>query len=1130
MAVSADITPHAALKGIQRDASDPERHVWLAASAGTGKTYVLSARVLRLLLRGVKPDAILCLTFTKAGATEMAERVHERLAWWVGLKPADLAAELKALDEDFGLAEVERARTLFASVLEARGGGLRIMTIHAFCQTLLAGFPLEAGLTPGFRPIEGREQAALERHVIAELVVAGDPQLIADFRALSLRLGEAAALQFLTRAARSLEGLEALGPGLEAHVRKGLDVPLDHSADDLRAACENEAFDREGLIALSAMLDAWGSKRAVERLAILSDWLIGTAEQRARDLPRLRRVWCKTDGDLFAASGWVPKHPGYAALVARLDDWCGGLCALADRAALAADIAAALRAARAYSRAYAEAKRVRGFVDFDDLIARARALLDTPGMGDWIRYKLDQATDHVLVDEAQDTNADQWAIVRALAGEFFAGEGAKGNTLRTLFAVGDFKQAIFGFQGTDPVHYKRAGLEFELAALEADDELLRLSLNQSFRSSPPVLAVVDAVLDALGPEAVGIDDGFEAHVSARGGPGDVLLLPPVSAESDADAEGDEEWLPDATRKLATMLARQVKAWLAEDHSLRPGDIMILCRKRGELAALLVARLTEERVPVAGVDRLLLQAPLAVRDLVAAMRFAAQPGDDLNLAALLVSPLIGWTQEALYEVAQPRRGGLWDAIPEGAARDALRAILAAADLVTPYAFIEGLLSGSLQGRAKLLARLGEEARDPIDELLNSALQFEREGVGSIQQFIDAFDRGEVEIKRDAGAAGDAVRVMTVHGAKGLQALLVIVADACADPDAALDRDFKWTLEGVAADLPLFRPRTAERALVESLQRSAEEAEARARREHWRLLYVAMTRAERRLVIAGSLGPRAKGEVPAESWHAKIGVAMQAVGAEQTTDPVWGGLTRFGSPSGNSAVLSLSKDGLHNRPSVPASRPQRPAWLAQRAPQEARPPRPLAPSAIGNDNVAYPPPGPAMFAAAERGRHLHALFERLPSLAPEARRAAALAWLGDIDGAEALIDTVSSILEDPAFAHVFAPDALAEVPVAGVVDGLVIAGTVDRLVVNEAAVQIVDFKTGRRVPETLDAVPEAHIRQMAAYATVLAGVFPGRTIAASLLYTEGPRLHALPPALLEVHKPRFADTQQSLRVDG
>ncbi len=1127
------LNSHAVLKGEQRDASDPTEHVWLSASAGTGKTYVLSARVLRLLLRGVKPDAILCLTFTKAGAAEMAERVHARLAHWVQIKSTELAAELRALDEDFGPNQVAEARTLFAKVLESRGGGLRIMTIHAFCQTLLAGFPLEAGIAPGFRPLEGREEATLVQTVLAELVITaereGDARLLGDLSALSLRLGEAEAVTFLRRAASALEALEALGPGLEAKVRRAMDVPADFTAGDIVAACDDGAFDRAGLLDLARMQAGWGTRTGETAADRISEWLLGSPEARARELPQLALVW-KTQAGEFRKQG--PKDPGFPALVERLDAWCSELTDLAARAELAADVIAALSAALRYSRAYAEAKRMRGLVDFDDQIQLTRSLLLEKDMGDWIRYKLDQATDHILVDESQDTNRAQWDIIDALAAEFWAGDGAKPGKLRTIFAVGDYKQAIYGFQGTDPEQYKRAGFSFALKAENAGQNLLERSLNQSFRSSPPVLDVVDALLGELGAEALGLDVATERHASAKGGPGEVLLLQPVTAETDAEDEGDEGWIPSATRDLATKIARQVKAWLAEpmwlagkDRALMPGDVMILVRRRSDIAALLVARLHEEGVPVAGVDRLRLQAPLAVQDLLSAMRFAAQPQDDLNLAALLVSPLIGWSQDDLFAVAHGRVGALWDAVPSAGARDALGDMLSAADNITPYAFLENLLSGALQGRRKLLARLGEEARDPIDELLNAALQFEREGVASLQQFLDWFDRGETDIVRDAGAAGDAVRVMTVHGAKGLQAPLVILADACADPDKALDRNFKWTMDGVVDSLPLFRPRGAERALVASLQASMDEADDKAKREHWRLLYVAMTRAEERLVIAGSLGPRAKGVVPGESWHAAVERAMMRLDSANTDDANWGRISRYGqAPSAFSVPLRRGMEAAEN------SRFTLPEWLNKAAPQEARPPRPLAPSSIGQEDVASPPPSAAMVAAAERGRLLHALFERLPALIPEQRRAAGARWLV-AEGADAgLVDEALNVIDNPQFSGIFASDALAEAPLAGVVDGVVIAGTVDRLSVRETMVEIVDFKTGRRVPEDASAIPVAHLRQMAAYVAVLEGIFPGRGVKAALLYSEGPKLHYLTPELLEPHKPGFATEQDNLLPTG
>jgi ATP-dependent helicase/nuclease subunit A len=1179
------VSAHAPLKGEQRLASDPGEHVWLSASAGTGKTYVLSARVLRLLLRGARPDSILCLTFTKAGAAEMAERVHQRLAWWVRLDDTVLFRELEALGEASGPAERENARTLFAKVLESRGGGLRIMTIHAFCQTLLAGFPLEAGLIPGFRPIEGREEAALGQSVLADVVVTaereGDRRLLGDLSALSRRLGEDEARRFLSRAARAGEALDALPEGLDALVRRAMDVPADFDAGDIALACSDGAFDRPALLEMARMYAGWATKTGEGAADRIAEWLLGSPEQRAAELSGLALVWLNKDGE-FRKAG--PKDPGFPALRERLNDWCGELCGLAARAELAAGVSSALNAGRRYARAYDGAKRARGLVDFDDLIRLTGRLLRQDGVGEWIRYKLDQATDHILVDEAQDTNIAQWEIVARLASEFFAGDGARIDVERTIFTVGDFKQAIYGFQGTDPEHYRAAGIGFNQQAEDAGREIIQLSLNASFRASQPVLDVVDKLLDELGFQALGLPDASEPHVSFGGGFGQVSLLHPLSGDSAAEDDGEEGWVEDHVRKLAGALAKQVRGWLGLGGSggarhpetggapdpcarhpelvsgsmppsepvlpgdgwilkrvqddgkegegaasseriwlerkkrwLRPEDVMILVRKRGELAALLVARLQAEGVPVAGVDRLRLQAPLAVKDLLAAMRFAVQRGDDLTLAALLVSPLMGWDQDQLFGVAHGRKGSLWDAVPEGETREALLAILNAADRVTPFQFLETLLSGPLQGRRKLIARLGEEARDPIDELLNAALQFGREGTASLQGFLDWFDRGEGEIVRDAMGAGDAVRVMTVHGAKGLQAPVVVLADAAGDPDASGARGFEWVLDSFDTPVPLFRPRAAERALVASLEAAADQADARDRREHWRLLYVAMTRAEERLVVAGSLGTRAKGVVPAESWHAAIGRALARLEVVGVADPVWGSRADYGvGVEGEREEEGLSTLRLRSGEPALEKAGVLPAWLHVAAPVEARPPRPLAPSSLGVDLVASPPGVAGKADAAERGRRLHGLFERLPGVAVEKRRAAGIAWLGDA----ALVDAALAVIDDPAFADVFATGALAEAPIAGVVDGVVVSGVVDRLIVTDAAVTIVDFKTGR-VPRDGGAVPVHHLRQMAAYAAVVAQIFPDRAVGAALLYSAGPVLHRLSAADLARWKPGFSD---------
>jgi ATP-dependent helicase/nuclease subunit A len=1124
------------LKGEQAQASAPDSNVWLSASAGTGKTYVLAARVWRLLLRGVRPDSILCLTFTRAGAAEMAQRVHSRLAMWAMLDDKSLKQELFALGERDDPEDVANARTLFASVLEARGGGLRVMTIHAFCQTLLGTFPLEAGLAPGFRAIEGREQAALASSVLGGLAEGaereGDARLIAALRALSRRLGEAGTQSFLLRAAKNLDALESLSDGIEAQVRRALGVPADFTPADIVEACDEDNFDRDTLFELMEVLGEWGN-RGEGRANDISNWFHGESTQRAAELGKLHLVWNKADGDPRTGKGQVPTDPRYEPLAAQMRDWCGDLLALQQRAMLAEDIAHGLHAARRYARAYADAKRAAGLVDFDDLIARAVALLADPGMGAWIAYKLDQATDHILVDEAQDTNERQWDIVKALAGEFWTGDGARGDALRTLFAVGDYKQAIFGFQGTDPDYYAAAGRDFAEAAAAAGREILRLSLDSSFRSSPPVLNVVDALLDELGEGAFG-EQAADRHRSAIGGPGSVMLLPPVRAPEGEDDEGEEGWVPTATRVLADRLARQVRDWIANGHMLeakgRPltaGDVMILCRKRGDLAALLVARLQKAGVPVAGVDRLRLASPLAVKDCLAALRFAVQPDDDLTLATLLVSPICGWTQEQLYEAAHARRvGSLWEHLRAYSSDNLIatpRKLLTMADYISPYAFLESMLSGEIAARKSLLLRLGNEAADPIDELLGAALQFEREGVATLQGFLNWFDHGEGDIVRDAGGQGDAVRVMTVHAAKGLQAPLVILADATGDPEAATDRDFSFIIDEATRPLPLFRPRTAERRLVDSLANMATYLSAQDRREHWRLLYVAMTRAEEQLVIAGSLSQRQK-TVPEESWHSAVERAMMRMGAAQIEMPEWG---------------SARVHSVAGRPTAKVEKPDtrmpplgRPAWLDRAAPPEARPPRPLSPSSLGADTVADPPPNAVLQAAAERGRLLHSLFERLPQIAPDQRATAADRWLersagvASAAGRREITEAVLAVLDHPDYADLFASDGLAEVPVAGVFEGLVISGTVDRLIVRDTSVDVVDFKTGRRVPADADGVPDSYKRQMAAYVAVLRGVFPGHEVRAALLYTAGPKLIALTNVDLDAHKPGLSATQEVL----
>lgn len=1144
------------LKPEQARASRPGAHVWLSASAGTGKTHVLSARVLRLLLANVPPERILCLTFTKAGAAEMAERVHSRLTRWVQIDDQALFRDLEALGEDSGPPARARARLLFAKVLDATGGGLRIQTIHSFSQALIAAFPLEAGLVPGFRQLDGRAQAELARQALIDMIEGaerdGDTQLIEGIEALALRLGEAGVLAYLARCVPATRLLDAAPDDLEGFLLKLLDLPHGDVDEAIVARISAGAIHAEALKRIAAANRSWGTKSGAALADAIAEW------QAAGDTARLPLIAPLTSL-LMTKDGLVKNRdkakllayePDYVALAEAVGGALKALIDLRTQTEFAHLAARGLHVGRAYARAYALAKRRGGWVDFDDLIGRASELLNAEGMAQWIRFKLDQRIDHILVDEAQDTNQAQWDIVWGVVAEFFESEPDTRGALRTLFVVGDTKQAIFGFQGTSPDAFVTARGRFADEAERTGHPFDILPLALSFRSMPAVLEVVDETLEQIGYGAIGLDEATKPHESARRHPGEVLLMPPTvlrgpeeaedGGDPDDDPTGEDDWHADHQRVHAERIAAQVKAWLdaplwlpAKGRAVRAGDVLILLRSRGALSRLIVARLYEAGVPVAGVDRLRLQAPLAVRDLLAALRFAVQPQDDLNLANLLVSPLIGWSQDELMTRAirgdEHGTPALWAhlrATLDEAALAPLRALLARADFTTPYRYLEEILSGAMEGRRKLIARLGEEARDAIEELLNAALAFEADDHPSLQRFIDWFDRGDADVKRELAEDGDMVRVMTVHGAKGLEAPIVLLADATYDPAArprpdALDLSIRED-----AALPLLRPHKDEAGA--RLTEAMEAIERADMEEHWRLLYVAMTRAEALLAVTGALGPRAKGETSLDSWHSRIEQAMRHMDAEAIETEQWGSALQWRGREDlpEAEVETTSADASAGEHGV------LPDWLHAPAPAEARPPRPLAPSAAIEDDVPNPPPDAAMRVAAERGRLLHALFERLPDVPAPERRAAGERWLAGAGRVEAaaerreMLDHALRIIDDPVHAALFGPDALAEAPVAAVVGEQVIAGTVDRLLVTAARVDIVDFKTGRHVPGDAAGVPRAHVRQMAAYVAALRVIFPDRAVRAHLLYSSAPRLITLDDALIAAHKPGLATTQDKL----
>ncbi len=1132
----------------QREAADPTVSAWVAASAGSGKTKVLTDRLLNLLLAGTRPQRLLCLTFTKAAAAEMATRLSRTLAKWTVLDAEALGAELEALDGRVPTQDrMAKARRLFAEVLDAPGG-LKIQTIHAFAQSLLGRFPLEAGVPPNFRLADDRAAATLledaERFVLERARGGADGELADALAVVTERAAEQTVRDLLktmlvqrTRLTRSVEaagGIEAMTARL--HATLGTD-PTQTDWTLRRAASEDGAFDRDALHEAASALAA-GGKTDAKRADALFAWLaLPDGDARAVAWDDYKRALLTQEGTVqarLATKGVQERAPSVVDDLTREADRI--LAVEEARKALdtALRSAALLRLSGAIIDAYAAAKSRRALLDFEDLVERARRLLAAPGTAAWVLFKLDEGLEHILIDEAQDTSPAQWEIVRALAEEFFSGLGTiaerEPERPRTVFAVGDVKQSIYSFQGADPAGFTLARAYFARRVVEAEQRFRDVQMQVSFRSTAAVLSAVDAVFaredarQGVAEIVSGVAREIAHRASRTGQAGRVELWPVIEPMEEEEADF---WSPPLTRasmdapvtRLAQTIAGRIAGWIAsgevleaKNRPIRPGDVMVLVRRRGAFVAELVRALKAAGVPVAGVDRMVLTEQMAVRDLIALSEALLLPDDDLTLATVLKSPLVGLSEEDLLDLAQDRRekrlwAELWRRADEtavfGRAARRLARWSTMARHLPPHAFYQQILSAE-RGRERLVARLGPDCEDAIDEFLAQALDDERENPPSLQRFLHAVSTSEQEVKRELeGGEVDQVRVMTVHGAKGLQAPIVILPDTVRPPQ--LRDAVVW--HGDTPALPLWAPSSASADAVSAGARA--QARAAMEEEYRRLLYVAMTRAEDRLIVCGWKGKR---DPIDKGWfgHARAGLpAIAAEGEDGTL--VLATPQEAALPETKAAAEAAAPDPL-------------PVWARAAAPREPTPPRPLAPSRPASDEPPVRSPlqrdGTDPF---KRGVLLHRLLQLLPDMEPARRREAGRALLArpvhalSEEQVEAWLGEVLTVLDDPDFAPVFAPGSRAEVPIVGQVtgpDGLqIVSGRIDRLAVGAEDVLIVDYKTNRPPPSSIDAVADTYMRQMATYRSLVASLYPGRAVRCALLWTDGPTLMPIPDPMLQ-----------------
>ncbi len=1117
----------------QDRAANPGVSAWVGASAGTGKTHMLTNRVLRLLLADARPQGILCLTFTKAAAAEMANRINANLAEWATASADRLYDALEDLE---GVppseARIAKARRLFAEVLDVPGG-LRIETIHAFCQSLMARFPLETGIAPHFQVLDDHSAAELMHTALNEMLAAaqagGDAPLREALDFVSAHVQDmkfAELLRKLTGHADALDGDE------HHHIFRLLGLsPGEDPAAILADACADAAADIPALRAACAAL-ALGSNTDRDRAARIAFWLDAAAGDRAAG------VTDYLDAYLTSKSGYTEPRKSLAtkpvaaaapAAIDALDREAGRLIAVSLRlkAARAAHASRALATlGRALNRTYRRLKAQRAVLDYDDLIAKARALVT--GNAPWVLYKLDEGLDHILVDEAQDTNPDQWAVIRALAGEFFVAGSARDSVNRTLFAVGDAKQSIYSFQRAEPAQFEEMRQEFERRVRQMDKEFHSGALTLSFRSTEAVLKLVDTVFEKDEAKVGLVFRQQEARIAHEANrkdvPGLVELWPTETPEA---VEPPGRWEPPVARResrpadarLADRIAGQIAHWLgtgerleSKDRPIRPDDVMILVRRRNDFFTAMVRALKRAGVPVAGADRMVLTDQLAVMDLLALGRFVLMPEDDLTLAVVLKSPLVGLSEDDLFRLAHGRRGHLWAALAaarEDAAFAAAWAFLsgctARADTIPPYEFYSGVLDGGR--RRAMLERLGPDALDPMDEFLALALDYERGHPPSLQGFINWVEAAQTEVKRELEQGKGEVRVMTVHGAKGLQAPIVFLPDTCGIP--AENHDVYW-LEDPPGPPVLAWPMNKDNA-VGPIALAREAVKRKRDEEYNRQLYVALTRAGDRLYVCGYETLRGR---TANCWYDLVADAFDRLGAEDAADHAGNPVRRFRMGGGK---IELDRGEARDAPAPPA-----PGWLTRPPPPEPAPVRPLAPSRPSLPEM--PVRSPLEAGDNERflrGMLIHRLLQWLPDMAPDRRREAAARFLAQAghrlapETVERWTEEVMRILEDPGCADLFGPGSAAEVPVTGLLGTLAVSGQIDRLAVTEDGVTVVDYKTNRPPPTRAEDVPPLYLRQMAAYRGLLRKIYPDRPVRCALLWTDGPALMILPDRLLDPH---------------
>jgi len=1094
--------------------------LWISANAGSGKTSTLTERVVCLLLEGVMPERIVCITYTKAAAGEMRHRVLSLLQQLLLAAPEVMEARAaRILGRTPSAVELGRARHLYGQVLDSTSGGIQLTTIHGFCQDILRRFPMEAGLAPHFTLLEGSAEErmlATAKHRLQHMGEDAESELAAAFACVGERSSEHRFGDVMDDIIKKRVAWERLWRQADVNLmRTRIWAAHGLSADDTHASicdalCSLPNAENSGDIC-AGLGELLGHKNKGEQTlgTTLAAWLEAPLEHRGALLPGLRKAFLTNEGTLRARLVNDKEFPKGTPLRDALDRLAAAVFDSEQRVSAlscAEESLAVATIARELLEQYRHVKEAAQAIDFEDIIARTGELLADPTMLGWVMSKLDHRIDHILLDEAQDTSATQWQLAYTLAEELIASNGGIGSDglPRSLLVVGDEKQSIYSFQGAEPQLFARNRERFCALLKDSQAPLTFDTRARSYRSAEAIINLVNTVTtmpDVAAALSTGERIPHEVHHQHYAGLIQCYaLVQGQEREKPTPLIIPQEYAMQASsaRLLAEHIAATIRTWLDNGRTIAslgrpvvPGDILILLRTRGPVFLALLRALQRLKIPVAGLDRLTLSENLAVRDLLALMAWCDNRADDMALAQVLRSPLIGMTEDGLREAAFGRDGPLHarTALPQLDRWFGLRH-------ATPYDFLTEVLevSGTRQEFAR---RFGAEIHEVLDELKSQAASMPAGMALTLSNFHDWMARSAREIKREQDA-GDVphVRIMTVHGAKGLESPIVVLPDTTSVPDTSREiAFFHEAPDRPAVPLLAF---TEPAKMAPLLQQVKESRKASILAEYQRLLYVAITRPRHELHVFGSIG---KNKMNEQCWYETISKALRSRGAEDAD-----------------GVLTL-RDA---RPAVPAapkvasiSPAPLPAWAREPAPDRVSAEAVLSPSQM-TVAIVSPYVASAGKDVRERGVRIHRVLELLDAASDAAAirrlvRHVAPDWIDD--ECMAVTKEISALHRE--YHWLWEHARLPEAGIMGtlMVDGRprAVNGQVDLMVHTPDATIILDYKTARHMPASPADVSLTYLLQLAAYRDLVREIYPGKPVRCAILWTHGPRLMWLDEAV-------------------